>query len=100
MPNDTARAVPDGNHGDKRDNDTMAPKTPIAPIPAADRQRLSLDLAPAVSLLLDHVSEVTGTPKSQLVTQALLDALPAFLERSEALQKRAAALQQANRAKR
>lgn len=67
----------------------MAPSTPAAP----DRQRLSLDLAPAVSLLLDHVATVTGTPKSQLVAQALLEALPALLERADGIQKRAQALQ-------
>ena len=68
----------------------MAPQPPTI----ADRQRLSLDLAPAVSLLLDHVATVTGTPKSQLVTQALLEALPGMLERADGLEKRAAGLRQ------
>lgn len=48
-------------------------------------------------MLLDHVSTVTGVPKSQLVTQVLLEALPAMLERSDGLQKRATALEQAHR---
>lgn len=62
----------------------MAPQTP----PAGDRQRLSLDLAQPVSLLLDHVSAVTGVPKSQLVLGALLDALPGLVERADALKRR------------
>jgi hypothetical protein len=56
--------------------------------PAGDRQRLSLDLAQPVSLLLDHVSAITGVPKSQLVLGALLDALPAMVERADGLKKR------------
>ena len=71
--------------------------TPASPYGKDDRARLSLDLAPGVSLLLDHVSTVTGVPKSQLVTQVLLEALPAMLERSDGLQKRATALEQAHR---
>jgi hypothetical protein len=57
-----------------------------------DRPRLSVELSPAVSLLLDHINQVTGTPKAQIVSQALLYALPGLLERSEMLQKRAQAL--------
>jgi hypothetical protein len=60
---------------------------PAAPI-SVDRLRLSLDLAPGVALLLDHVSTVSGVPKSQIATQALLDALPGLLERADAFQKR------------
>lgn len=63
----------------------MAPNT--LP-PAGDRQRLSLDLAQPVSLLLDHISAITGVPKSQLVLSALLDALPAMLERADGLKRR------------
>lgn len=62
-----------------------------------DRVRLSLDLSPALSLLLDHVATVTGSPKSQLVMGVLVEALPSMLERAEGLQKRAAALEQAHR---
>lgn len=62
----------------------MAPQTPLA----ADRQRLSLDLAPAVTLLLDHIAAVTGATKSQIVLGALLDALPDLVERADALKKR------------
>ena len=58
------------------------------------RPRLSLDLAPAVSLLLDHVSEVTGSTKTQIINAALLDALPSLLERADTLQKRAQVLSQ------
>jgi hypothetical protein len=53
------------------------------------RDRLSLDLSPSVSLLLDHISGVTGTPKSQIVSLALIEALPLLLERADGLAKRA-----------
>jgi hypothetical protein len=62
--------------------------------PTSSRPRLSLDLAPAVSLLLDHVSEVTGSTKTQIINAALLDALPGLLERADTLQKRAQVLSQ------
>jgi hypothetical protein len=58
------------------------------------RSRLTVDLAPAVSLLLDHVSEVTGSTKTQIINAALLDALPSLLERADTLQKRAQVLSQ------
>jgi hypothetical protein len=61
----------------------------------SDRPRLSVDLSPSVSSLLDHINAVTGTPKTQIVAQALLDALPGLLERADTLQKRSAALGQA-----
>ena len=60
----------------------------------SDRTRVAIELSPAVSLLLDHVCEVTGSNKSQVVLAALMDALPGLLERSDSLQKRSAALAQ------
>jgi len=70
----------------------------IANIPPAvsDRARLSVELSPSVSLLLDHINAITGTPKAQIVSQALLDALPGLLERSETIHKRVNALNQLN----
>lgn len=63
--------------------------TPSPQVPTvADRQRLSLDLSPAVSALLEHVAQVTGTPRSQVVLAALLDALPGLVERADQLQAR------------
>lgn len=59
-----------------------------------ERSRLSLELSPAVSLLLDHIATVTGSPKSQIVNQALFDALPLLLDRVDALAKRSQALSQ------
>lgn len=58
-----------------------------------ERQRLSIEVSPALLLLLDNISAVTGVPKSQLVTGALLDAMPTLLERTKQLQAAAAALQ-------
>jgi len=80
----------------KQPQDNATRELPAIP-PAAERQRLSLDLTPTVSALLDHVANVTGVPKSQLAVQALLDALPAALERAEGLQKRHNAIQSAPR---
>jgi len=63
--------------------------------PVSNRPRISIELSPHVSLLLDHISDVTGATKAQVINSALLDALPALLERSEVLQKRVNALAQA-----
>lgn len=67
---------------------------PSAAPAAPDRARLSLDLAPPVASLLEHVSNVTGVPRSQVVVQALLDALPALLDRVDGLSRRHQALTQ------
>lgn len=84
LPRGTVFPAPDGNHGEN----TGEAMTPSPAAATSDRQRLSLDLAGPVSLLLDHVSGVTGVPKSQLVLGALLDALPAMLERADGLKRR------------
>ena len=57
-----------------------------APQPLPERMRVSLDLTPPLVLLLDHVSSITGIPRTALITQALLEALPAHLERFQLLQ--------------
>jgi len=59
-----------------------------------EKSRLSLELSPTVSQLLEHVSEVTGTPKTQLVQAALVEALPDFLERADRFKKRSQELSQ------
>ncbi len=76
---------------------SFAPPPANTPPPAPERPRLSLDLSPSVSLLLDHISAVTGTPKSQIAIQALVDALPALLDRVDTLQKRTQAIGQAQK---
>lgn len=70
----------------------MAPK-PLAPVVSSSgadqaRHRIQLDVSPAVALLLDHICEVTGGTHTSLAREALLDALPALLERADALKKR------------
>ena len=70
---------------------------PPASPPSPPRDRLSLDVSPSVSLLLDHISGITGTPKAQLVSQALLDALPSLLERADLLKRRSVELSQAQK---
>lgn len=60
-----------------------------------EKTRLSLELSPTVAQLLDHVSDVTGTPKTQLVHAALMSALPEMLQVADGLNKRARELSQA-----
>lgn len=64
------------------------------------RNRLQLDLADSVSLLLDHASGILGVPKSQLVLQALLQALPGLVEQADQVRKRSRELTQATQGKR
>ena len=68
---------------------------PLNPPASPPRDRLSVDVSPSVALLLDHVSTITGTPKAQILSQALLDALPGLLERADLLKKRSGELSQA-----
>lgn len=72
---------------------TIPPK-PVAPA-AASRNRLQLDLAEPVALLLDHVSNVLGLQKSQVVVQALLQALPGLVDQADQVRKRSRELSQA-----
>ena len=60
--------------------------------PEVPRPRLSIELSPAVTLLLDHVAEVMGTTKTQVIISALVDALPGLIERADLLAKRAQSL--------
>lgn len=53
-----------------------------------ERARITLDLSPAVAGLLEHVSDVTGANKTQLVLAALNQVLPQYLERADAMKKR------------
>lgn len=65
-----------------------------------ERARITLDLSPTVASLLDHVSEVTGTPKTQLVQSALLAALPEVLAIADGLKKRHSELNHSKNGKR
>ena len=78
--------VPDGNHGDN-----LSMSQPNSP----ERQRIAFDVSPAVSALLDHISDVTGSTKSGMAASALLDALPELLARADGLKKRYSDLSQA-----
>ena len=66
----------------------MTPAKHLPPPSLPPRQRLTLDPSEHVSLLLDHISEATGVPRSQVVMGALLDALPALVARADAITKR------------
>ena len=68
------------------------------PIPssstASDRSRISLEISPVVAGLLDHVSDITGVSRAQIVNGALLDALPDLVARADGLRKRQTELSQ------
>ncbi len=54
-----------------------------------------MELSRPVSLLLDHIVDVTGGTRSQVAAQVLCDALPGLIERTDALNKRYKELTQA-----
>jgi hypothetical protein len=68
------------------------------PVVEPPRLRVSLELSPSVSLLLDHIAELTGASKVQIVNAALLEALPGLLERADLIGKRSQALTQSHTA--
>ena len=49
------------------------------------RTRLQIDVTPDVLELLEVVSGVTGQPKTGLILEALMLALPGFVQRAESL---------------
>lgn len=61
------------------------------------RTRISVDLSPSVSLLLDHISTITGESKAGIVSSALLAALPDLVARADGLKKRGNELLQAQK---
>lgn len=73
----------------------MATNQPIQNSEIA-RSRVAVDLSPSVSLLLDHISEITGSTKAQIVNSALVDALPALIDRSDVFSKRVQSLLQSH----
>jgi len=56
--------------------------------PQDTRTRVTVELSMDVALLLDHISGVTGTSRTSIVLQALLDALPSLAERADSLKAR------------
>lgn len=84
---------PVGNTGITQDNRASA----TAPEPA--RLRANIELSPQVSLCLDHICEVTGSTRSQLINAALLDALPGLIERADLFSKRSRELVQVQASK-
>lgn len=61
-------------------------KMPPAPPVPPDRVRIALDLSPGVAAILDRISDGFGVPRSQVVIQAVIDALPRLVERLEGLE--------------
>lgn len=62
-----------------------------------ERNRISLDVSEVVASHLDHICAITGQTRSSIVAAALLDALPEYLLRADALKKRHVELAQAKR---
>jgi uncharacterized protein (DUF1778 family) len=56
---------------------------------ASGRNRLQLELAPDVAVVLDRASEVLGVPRAQIAVQALLKVLPDLLAQAEAFRRSA-----------
>jgi uncharacterized protein (DUF1778 family) len=73
---------------------------PKPPASVPDRPRVNVELSPSVLALLDHVCDVTGSTRTQVIVNSLVEALPGLLERSDGLQKRANVIQQAQQQKR
>lgn len=63
--------------------------------PSEVRTRITVDVAPEVALLLDHISSFTGTSRSQLVLQAVTDSLPAWLDLADTIKRRSGELARA-----
>jgi hypothetical protein len=84
---------PVGNTGITVDNQLRSASVEPA------RLRANIELSPQVSLCLDHVCEATGSTRSQLINSALMEALPALLERADLVSKRSRELVQAQAAK-
>ena len=71
-----------------------APQIPPASA-GSDRSRISVEISPVVAGLIDHISDITGVSRAQIVNGALLDALPQLVARADALKKRQVELAQA-----
>lgn len=65
--------------------------TPPKTDPSDSRNRLSLTLSGDLDKALEHVSGILGVPKASLCIQAVVDALPAWLDRSDTIRKAARA---------
>lgn len=59
-----------------------------------DRNRISLDVSDVLLSHLDHISAITGQPKSAILANCLVDALPDLLARADTLKKRHVELNQ------
>lgn len=68
------------------------------PVVEPSRLRVSFELSQPVSLLLDHIAQVTGSTKVQIVNSVLVEALPGLVERADLIGKRSQALTQSHSA--
>lgn len=61
------------------------PAAPAEKLPPREH-RINLDLSHTVYEVLMRISDTLGVPKSQVVVQALVEALPRLVERAEGLE--------------
>ena len=64
------------------------------PIPEPARLRANIELSQQVSLCLDHVCEVTGSTRSQVINAALMESMPGLIDRADTVLKRSRELVQ------
>jgi hypothetical protein len=63
------------------------------------RSRINLELSSPVLSCLDHICDVTGSTRTQLVNAALMEALPGLIERADVVAKRSRELVQVQASK-
>lgn len=61
------------------------------------RPRITVDVSPAVSALLDHYCDVTGQTRSSVILGLLMAQLPAMAELADNLKRRSSQILQAKR---
>ncbi len=73
------------------------PDTVVSEPSAPGRLRVTVDVSPAVSALLDHYCDVTGQTRSSVILGLLMAQLPAMAELADNLKRRSVQLIQAKR---
>lgn len=90
--NGSSHSIPVGNHGE-----INLKRCTLLNLPNPARERVSLDVSEVVASHLDHIGAITGQTRSAIVATALIDALPDYLARADALKKRHQELRQVKR---
>jgi hypothetical protein len=78
----------------------MTPTPPKQPAAEPGRNRIQVEVSDPVLLLLNHVADVLGLKQSEIVRQALVQALPGLVDQADQVRKRSKELAQAAQSKR